>query len=250
MVHILESVPGFGSSLGKAIGGGFGQGMSKGMEYAQKLGLEKQKYDLETKKKLEAMLSENKALQEKYGIDLTGVTEPSTRKAIISSEMKKSEESKEKKLKEGEEQEGWERVFSSLEENLPYTGATLPFTKAFMGKIPWSEAAERRENFDVTAFQLERHARQAHTKGAMGEKVYKSLLSKLPDASLSEAQNRGRIKAWKDELLKAKKKEIQMGKEGKETNKITPAIVDSFLDEANNDVTEARRMATEAGYTW
>jgi hypothetical protein len=43
MVQVLESVPGFGSSLGKAIGGGFGQGMSKGAQYAHELSLEKAK---------------------------------------------------------------------------------------------------------------------------------------------------------------------------------------------------------------
>lgn len=106
--------------------------------------------------------------------------------------------------KNAEDQQGWERIFKDLEARLPYVGQSFPFTKTMFSKFPWSKASQEREFFDVTAFQLERYARAAHTKGAMSTKVYESLLSKLPDSKLSEAKNIGRIKAWQAELIKNK----------------------------------------------
>lgn len=114
--------------------------------------------------------------------------------------------------KSSEEQKEWGQVFNTLDEGLPYVGSAIPFTKSMLAHFPWSKAAEQRELYDVTAFQLERYARGAHTKGTMSTQIYNSLLSKLPDSKLSEAANRGRIKGWKNALL---------------DNSKTPEILDS-----------------------
>ncbi len=162
--------------------------------------------------------------------------------------------SQDKKLEEAQntltEQEDWKEIFSDLDSKLEYVG-NRAFVKG--GFLPYSKAAEEREAFDVAAFQIEKFARAAHTKGALSTKVYESLLSKLPDSSLSEAKNRGRIKEWKKQLLENEdvlnKLRKQTGTEAPK-EKLTKDVAQNFLDQAQGDKKEAQRLAAEAGYKW
>lgn len=115
-------------------------------------------------------------------------------KGVDFAQQMKLQEMKQKKEQESANFLEWENTFSQLRDLIPSTGKFPAF--------PWSDKAANREKFDVLAFQLERYARAAHTKGALSTKIYQSLLSKLPNANATEEQNRGRIEAWEDALLR------------------------------------------------
>lgn len=99
------------------------------------------------------------------------------------------------------EAKSWKGVISGLKNKLKSVGPTAPFLK---GKFAFrrSKTAKEREAFDVLAFQLERYARAAHTKGPLAFQTYQSLLSKLPSSKLTEAENEGRIEEWERALAK------------------------------------------------
>jgi hypothetical protein len=74
MIQILPKVKSPGEKFGEALGGGLGQGFSEGME-------ERRKKNLQGK--------ENAALKDKYGIDVEGVLDPTTRSQIIGEELRR-----------------------------------------------------------------------------------------------------------------------------------------------------------------
>lgn len=211
-IQELMGAPSFGGELGKALGGGVGQGISQGLQ--QSLA------SFNQQKKSRSALEGLKPLFKQAGIELSPEDEEmfvnsgidpqiaanlagniyKQKSAQQAEQQKLTREREETTKKETEEQRDWENTFQTLEDKLPYVGA--PIGKAFLKNIPWSKAAEEREAYDVAAFQLERYARNAHTKGTLSKGVYESLLSKLPSSKLSQAQNRGRIKEWKKVLVK------------------------------------------------
>ena len=96
MVHILPKVPSFGERIGAALGGGLGggfqQGMNRAQEFSEKLKLQKEKNKLTA----EDFGAENEILKQKYGIDLAGIKDPATRKALIGEGIKSQAAAKEK----------------------------------------------------------------------------------------------------------------------------------------------------------
>jgi len=193
----------------------FAQKLTKGLPEAAAYGAQAIPQLMQQQKQAQ---SRNKFYQDLTGYDISGLSaedqskfaqqfmknqESFAKRMQRSQETKEQEERllKEQKVKEEQERAEWQGVFKDLREGLPYVG--MPIGKAFAKNIPFSKAAKEREKFDVTAFQLERFARAAHTKGALSTKVYQSLLSKLPDSKLSEAKNLGRIEAWEKALIKA-----------------------------------------------
>lgn len=107
-----------------------------------------------------------------------------------------------------------EDLFKRLEEHIPYTGSTkIPFTKSFEADSPNmaalfgnSKGVQGREYFNTTALELEKYARQQYTKGTLSAQVFNRLMESLPNAELSETQNKGRLKAFKDIIINSKKK--------------------------------------------
>ena len=116
------------------------------------------------------------------------------------------QETKQKKDQQAADTLEWENTLGQLKDLNSVTGLIPAF--------PWSSKAQQREKYDVLAFQLERYARAAHTKGALSARVYNSLLSKLPSSSATPEQNAGRIEAWEDALLRKGGKAVE--EEGKE----------------------------------
>ena len=192
MVNILQRPPSFGEIIGRGLGGGVSQGIGSGLQFAQQMALtgQKQQHRLE---------------------------------AQAQKQQSKLEAEMEKKL---QEREDWENTFDTLEKNLDYTGAATP-GKAFFKHFPASKAAQKNEEFDVAAFQLERYARAEHTKGTLSKAVYESLLSKLPDSKLSNSRNRGRINEWKKVILKNQEKQ----ESGKKNKKKRSQSLDSFYEQ-------------------
>ena len=219
MVQIIEeNKPSFSQMIAKGLGGSIGSALQGGLEGH----IEKRE-----KEKQNALRSEsNQQILKNYGIDLSGITDPKERQTFISESLKgerkrselQSKENKDQQAKQKESEE-FKELFSQIEDLIPYAGA--PIGKALWSKFPWSKAAEKREEMDVLSFQLERYARAAHTKGALSTRVYESLLSKLPDSKLSEAKNRGRLKAWKSSLL---------GNEEGSSSKSSRPPLESFLE--------------------
>lgn len=78
MVHILPENPSFSSLIGKSLGAGISKGLSSAIEN-EISSLREQK--------------ENKSLKEKYGVDLSGIKDPETRKLLISQQLKGAESS-------------------------------------------------------------------------------------------------------------------------------------------------------------
>lgn len=222
MVQIYERPqrqPGFGEQMGRGLGGLLGSALKGGVEGH----IEKKQKEREDLSRREA----DESILKNYGINLSGIRDADERKTIISESLKGNRKIQEQQAKELKEVESKKResqeyldTISEIEELLPYAGA--PIGKAFWAHFPWSKAAEKREEMDVLAFQLERYARAAHTKGALSTKVYNSLLSKLPDSTLSEAKNRGRLKGWKEAFSRGEVK--------KEPEKQERAPLESFLE--------------------
>jgi hypothetical protein len=118
MVKILPKVPGFGERLGAALGGGLGggfqQGISKAQEFANQIQLEKEKRKLS----VEDLGPENEILKQNYGIDLTGIKDPATRKIIISEGIKQQGAARE----EEKATKGITHSLDWLEDNIKYSG--------------------------------------------------------------------------------------------------------------------------------
>ncbi len=203
MVQIIDRSPSFGSQLAQVLGQagvnvaeGFAQRRSNQADerILQEFGNNPNLTPLQQIQAF-AKLSPNKqqALSPLFGqyMKTQGVQQVANQKA--------QQEQSEKLKQQEQEQAEWKAVFDRLDKNLEYTGLKA-FTPA--ASLPFTKTAQHREEFDVDAFQLERFARIAHTKGAMSTKIYESLLNKIPQAGLTKAQNRGRIKAWKDNILK------------------------------------------------
>jgi hypothetical protein len=192
MVQVLEGKPSFAQSIASALGGGLGAGISQGSNLAQQMMLEAHKQKQKRLGLGQELAGENRALKEKYGIDLEGITEPSARKAVISEGVKKSTSQT--------EQQGLSNALDWLEDNIEYTGSTsIPFTKSFSADLPLTmnrEGLQKREEFTKTGFWATDQVYTHFNKGQISEaklEVIKNDLS--PKAELSERVNKSRIAA-------------------------------------------------------
>jgi hypothetical protein len=256
MVHVLEGVPGFGSSLGAALGGGFGKGLSQGMEYAQKMALEahKQKSKKDLYSSLFGASQENKpagtafqplAPEQKA---MLALKDPQAFRAY--EVLEKNEEKKQEgiKTKENLSSTLGEMVNTLLEGNLGYTGKR--FGKKGRRDVQY---------FDSLNTQLESIGKDMVSKNILSAPRFAFLLGNLPSSKNTDATNAGALEAWAKELDLdipgiEKLKSLYEDKNKKNTKngktKLTPAIMDSFLEQTNDDVREAKKLAADAGYTW
>ena len=210
-IQILPSAPSFGSRLAQALAGA-GANVAEGFakrtqnrndqKILEGFNPESSSMDLisqygklspESQKNLQPLV--NTFLQNKGKLEVEGLRQNQKNQQLQQKEQAKQAE-------EQKAQAEWQDIFKNLEENNESGALQIPFFKSMLGWIDWDKLQENREAFDVMAFQLERYARAAHTKGALSTKVYQSLLSKLPGSKYSQSQNRGRVKAWKEVLLK------------------------------------------------
>lgn len=244
MVQFIQRSPSFGEQLGKGVGGA----LSNFSTIATKLLLEKQKES-----------AESESFKKQFGFNLTGKGRESFTKAYGKAfaeqpfkealEQRNIQQEKQKEVDTlTSDIEDWSQTFGDLNDLLKYTGMPTPFSPAFFKNVPWSEAAEKNEAFDVAAFQLEKWAVDKHNKGTLTDTKFKALMNKLPNSKLPNARNRGRIKEWQKEIIGKKEKKLR-GLTG-EKKELTPEIVDSFLDQSKGDPKKAKKLAADAGYTW
>ncbi len=99
-------------------------------------------------------------------------------------------------------------IVKDLKDNLKYTGSTaIPFTASWLGspgeegKLPVAlnrKALEKRSYFNTRAFALEGFLRELSTRGNLPKAIFEKLLEQLPNTSLSERENTGRMTAIED----------------------------------------------------
>jgi hypothetical protein len=118
MVNIIPKVPGFGERLGAAIGGGLGggfqQGMSKAQEFAEKIKLKRAEKNIES----QSFSHENEIIKDKYGIDLSDISDPKTRQALLKHEMQGVQEKRDKEIAS----EGIKSQIDWLDKNIGISG--------------------------------------------------------------------------------------------------------------------------------
>lgn len=91
----------------------------------------------------------------------------------------------------------------------------------------------------------------ASTLPIRNKEEFKTLGDKLHDPSLHEEEIAGILDEMQDHIQDAYDSIIgKRTTKGSERKKITNDIIDSLLDETNNDVKKAKKLAADRGYTW
>lgn len=188
-IPILEDEPSFASRFTKS-------GLDAGTNFAKAF--------LEGHANKKSTHTENESAK-KYGVDLSGIRDPELRKIFATQILKgqnaqvlaEAKTAQQKKAAEEEEQ-GTRNALDWLEDNVHYTGAQIPFTKAFTAGKLNREAIEKREQYDATGFWVADKIYTHFNKGQITDKKLKMIQEKLaPRTRLAERENKARIAAMR-----------------------------------------------------
>lgn len=196
-----EEKPSFGQRLAAGLGGGISEGLGQALSQM-----------MENKKRTK-QLEGLAPIFEQLGIPKEGVQQliasgldPKDVAALAGQLGQQQAKMQQQKMKVQQELQEKERkdqgMISTLDEMeglLEYTGEhKIPGFKSFLGAGPMPlnrTAVEKRDQFDTMAITLEGFLRDLTTKGALPQKTFQTLLSRLPNSELSDRQNKGRINA-------------------------------------------------------
>lgn len=138
-------------------------------------------------------------------------------------------------------------ILDKMEDMIDYVG---PFNIKALN--PYSETAGKRARIDEMRLSLEGLFRDLTLKGQFPKAIYERILDKLPGSTDSPQQYREKIGGLRDILEAHSPERKEEGKKEKKAKKqnLTPEVIDSFLDEANGDIKQAKKLAADRGYTW
>ena len=239
----------------------------------------------EAQKAEESRGKESKYLEKTLGIDLSDIKDPATRKTLIAEAQKEKRqtEEREKAASDIKQNSDW------LKNNIKFAGTfgvspkwggieaqgesrDLALKHPETGK-PMSnlEIKEIREGIDATGLWLADKVYTHFNVGVINKPKWEDLKNRFaPRADLPASINRARIAALErimglppdapvgavDKMINAENKALTKIEKAKKIEpeakgkKLTNAVLDQFLLQANDDPEEASRLAKEAGYTW
>lgn len=252
-----EQKPSFSQQLGAGLGGGISQGLSQAL--SQMMEQKKQTRQLEGLAPIFEQLGIPKEGVQQLiasGLDPKDAAHLAGQLGQQQAKMQQQQATVQQKQQEKEQKDqGMLSVLDELETILPYTGEhKIPGFKSFLGAgpIPLNRGAvEKRNQFDTMAITLEGFLRDLTTKGTLPQKTFEALLSRLPDSSLSERQNKGRINAIRRVI------ESHSGKTGDQPLRkvsqgtaLTDDVAMKILQQSGGDPEKARENAKKMGYSW
>ena len=198
-INIIQPQPNFNTLLAQQLGKTFGQigtGAVEGYGQAQK------EQGISTLLKQHfPELEENELKQ----ISQSGV-EARDIMSMVPQMMKARETQREAQQAKQEHQQKADNSIKALRDNMDVTGmAVFSGLKPLAAKLPWTNSARRKEEFDTEAIWATDAAFSQINRGVLSDKKLALVIDKLtPNSELTQARNMGRINTL-ERLISSKK---------------------------------------------